>query len=70
MRHDAFRLTNAARLRAITDRTHPRPRGALMDFDNLTAAALVAAGQHDDLVAFPDSRRHHSTSGASEMIVM
>ena len=32
--------------------------------------ALVAAGDHDDLVALPDFRRHHSTSGASEMIFM
>src|SRR6187551_404296 len=32
--------------------------------------ALVAAGQHDDLVALADLRSHHSTSGASEMIFM
>ena len=34
------------------------------------ASALVAAGENDDLVAFPDFRGHHSTSGASEMIFM
>src|SRR6516225_2396610 len=37
---------------------------------HLAAAALVAAGQHDDLVTFPDLGSHHSTSGASEMIFM
>src|SRR6266404_3087527 len=36
----------------------------------LAAATLVAARQHDDLVALPDFRSHHSTSGASEMIFM
>src|SRR5262249_28096763 len=38
--------------------------------DDLTGAALVAAGQHHDLVALTDLGRHHSTSGASEMIFM
>src|SRR5438874_7591637 len=38
--------------------------------EHLAGAALVAAGQHDDLVAFPDLGSHHSTSGASEMIFM
>src|SRR5712675_1228697 len=32
--------------------------------------ALVAAVEHDDLVALPDLGSHHSTSGASEMIFM
>src|SRR5579859_993339 len=36
----------------------------------LAGATLVAADQHDDLVAFPDLGSHHSTSGASEMIFM
>src|SRR5712671_5445876 len=38
--------------------------------EHLAGAALVAAVQHDDLVAFADLGRHHSTSGASEMIFM
>src|SRR4051812_49449819 len=38
--------------------------------EHFAGAALVAAGQHDDLVTFPDLGSHHSTSGASEMIFM
>src|SRR5664279_5435943 len=38
--------------------------------EHLARTALVTAVQHDDLVAFPDLRGHHSTSGASEMIFM
>src|ERR1700760_3482933 len=38
--------------------------------EHLAGTALVAAGQHNDLVAFPDLGSHHSTSGASEMIFM
>src|SRR5262249_15832809 len=38
--------------------------------DPLAGAPLVAAGEHDHLVALADFRRHHSTSGASEMIFM
>src|SRR5436305_5762057 len=39
--------------------------------DDLTGAALVLAGQHDDRIALLDFLRgHHSTSGASEMIFM
>src|ERR1700710_923314 len=38
--------------------------------DRLTGTALVAAVQHNDLVALPDLGSHHSTSGASEMIFM
>src|SRR5882724_12037170 len=52
------------------DAAHERPFVARMHSDDLTTAALVTAGQHDDLVALPDSCRHHSTSGASEMIFM
>src|SRR5476651_2280901 len=37
---------------------------------HLTGATLVAAVEHDDLVALPDLGSHHSTSGASEMIFM
>src|SRR5262249_21903048 len=39
-------------------------------FDDLAGAALVAAGDDDDLVAFTDLGGHYSTSGASEMIFM
>src|SRR5437016_392705 len=38
--------------------------------DHFAGAALVAAGEHDHLVALSDLRRHYSTSGASEMIFM
>src|SRR5258708_3124429 len=38
--------------------------------ERLAGAALVAAVQHDDLVALADLGSHHSTSGASEMIFM
>src|SRR3954462_13433392 len=38
--------------------------------ESLAGAPLVAARQHDDLVALPDLGSHHSTSGASEMIFM
>src|SRR6202051_1675774 len=38
--------------------------------EHLAGATLVAAVQHDDLVALPDLGSHHSTSGASEMIFM
>src|ERR1700676_1926173 len=38
--------------------------------EHFAGAALVAAVQHDDLVALPDLGGHHSTSGASEMIFM
>src|SRR5829696_9044944 len=38
--------------------------------DHFARAALVAPGDHDDLVSLADLRRHYSTSGASEMIFM
>src|SRR5438876_9330975 len=38
--------------------------------EHLAGAALVAAVQHDHLVALADLGSHHSTSGASEMIFM
>src|SRR3954470_15555521 len=52
------------------DAAYQRPalRGAYLE--HLAGAALVAAGQHNDLVTFPDLGSHHSTSGASEMIFM
>src|SRR5258705_10842005 len=38
--------------------------------EHLAGAALVAAVQHDYLLALADLGGHHSTSGASEMIFM
>src|SRR6201997_4342268 len=38
--------------------------------EHLAGATLVAARQHDNLVTLADLGRHHSTSGASEMIFM
>src|SRR5215831_11237836 len=52
---------DAAHERAVVVRAH---------LDDLAGAALVAARQYDDLVALADLCRHHSTSGASEMIFM
>src|SRR5205814_6702274 len=42
--------------------------GAHLEY--LAGRALLAAGQHHDLVALADLGGHHSTSGASEMIFM
>src|SRR5262245_23481956 len=50
------------------DTAHQRGTLVGTHLEHLAAAALVAAAQHDDLVAFPDLGSHHSTSGASEMI--
>src|SRR5580704_13398552 len=52
------------------DAAHERARLGDPHLDHLADAALVAAGQHHDLVALADLRGHHSTSGASEMIFM
>src|SRR5450755_663707 len=52
------------------DAAHQRDTLGGTHLEHLARAALVAAVQHDDLVAFPDLRSHHSTSGASEMIFM
>src|ERR1700675_1460726 len=52
---------DAATPRLVVVRTH---------LERLAGTALVAAVQHDDLVALPDLGSHHSTSGASEMIFM
>src|SRR5262245_62892885 len=40
------------------------------DFDHLAGAALVAAGEHDHLVALLEPGRPPRTSGASEMSFM
>src|SRR5262245_14272006 len=47
---------DAAHEHAVIVRTH---------LDDLAGAALVTASEQDDLVALPDLRGHHSTSGAS-----
>src|SRR5262249_18930949 len=57
----ALDRVDAAHQRALLGRAH---------LDHLPGATLVAAGEHDHLVALLDLRRHHSTSGASEMIFM
>ena len=52
----------------LTPATIARPSVGI-DRRDLARAALVAAGQNDDLVALLDLGGHHSTSGASEMIL-
>ena len=53
---------DAAHERAVLLRAH---------LDDFAVLALVAAGEHDDVVALLDLERcHHSTSGASETIFM
>src|SRR6202049_3592403 len=52
------------------DAAHQRLVLGRMHLEHLAGAALVAAVQHDDLVALADLGSHHSTSGASEMIFM
>src|SRR5436189_5950321 len=49
---------------------HQRAILLAQNLDHLAGATLVAAGEHDHLVALADLGRHHSTSGASEMIFM
>ena len=57
------------RLTMLMPRTSARLLGRT-HLDHLAGAALVAPGDDHDLVALADLRRHHSTSGASEMIFM
>src|SRR5262245_54225998 len=52
------------------DAAHQRAAFGRPHFDHLAGAALVAASEHDHLVALLDLGRHHRTSGASEMIFM
>src|SRR4051812_32805791 len=69
---DAAFLLRALLLVALdhVDATHQRAVSGRAHLNHLTAAALVAASEHHDLVALADLCRHHSTSGASEMIFM
>src|SRR3954462_3973780 len=52
------------------DAAHQRLVGVRTHLEHFAGTALIAAVQHDDLVALPDLGSHHSTSGASEMIFM
>src|SRR4249919_1363432 len=70
--NDAALLLRALLLVAL-DHVDAAHQGAVVlgtHLDHLAGAALVAAGEHDHLVALTDLRCHHSTSGASEMIFM
>src|SRR5580704_13501724 len=67
----AFLLRGLARV--ALDHVDAAHQGAVVvraHLDHLAAPALVAAGEHDDLVALADLCGHHNTSGASEMIFM
>src|SRR5262249_55876379 len=70
--HDAAFLGRALALVALdhVDAAHQRTAFGRTHLDHLTGATLIASGQHDHLVALANLRRHHSTSGASEMIFM
>src|SRR5262249_29606295 len=69
---DAAFLRTGLLLMALddVDAAHQRTSLDRMHFDDFTGSSLVAAGEHDDLVALADFCRHHSTSGAREMIFM
>src|SRR6476469_2176105 len=65
------RLVRLAMARVDVDPRHDHLAVLRHRLDDLTRAPLVLAGQHHDAVALLDLlRRHHSTSGASEMIFM
>src|SRR5260370_17827233 len=49
---------------------HQRAIPLAQNLDDLAATALVAAGEHDHLVALPNLARHSSTSWSSESISM
>src|SRR5579883_730457 len=72
LRDDAAFLLRGLTLVALdhVDAAHHDAALVRTHLDHLAAAALVAAGEHDDPVALADLRGHHSTSGASEMIFM
>src|SRR5579872_1418715 len=71
-RDDAALLVLGLLLVALdeVDAAHQRLALVGAHFEHFAGAALVAARQHDDLVALADLGSHHSTSGASEMIFM
>src|SRR6185437_12373816 len=71
-RDDAALLRLGLLLVPLDEIDPPHQRLALVGthLEHLAGAALVAARQHDDLVALADLGSHHSTSGASEMIFM
>ena len=50
------------------DAAHDRAFCRGLDPDHFAGAAFVTPCQNDDPVAFLDFRRHHKTSGASDMI--
>src|SRR5580693_9640826 len=52
------------------DARHQRAAFLGEDLQDFALLALIAARRDDDAIAFSDFRRHHSTSGASEMIFM
>src|ERR1700710_2590101 len=72
LRDDAALLRLGLLLVALDeiDAAHQRLALARAHLEHLAGATLVAAVEHDDLVALPDLGSHHSTSGASEMIFM
>src|SRR3954470_24952811 len=70
--NDAALLLSALLLVAL-DHVDAAHQGVVLlrtHLDHLAGAPLVAAGEHDHLVALSDLRCHQSTSGASEMIFM
>src|ERR1700749_1438893 len=71
-RDDAALLVLGLLLVALdeVDATHQRLAVVGTHLEHLAGTTLVAARQHDDLVAFPDLGSHHSTSGSSELIFM
>src|SRR4029077_19748467 len=70
--NDAALLLGRLALVALdhVDAAHHCARLGRTHLQHFAGAALVAAGDHDDLVALADFRSHHSTSGASEIIFM
>src|SRR4029078_7892341 len=71
-RDDAALLLRRLLLVALdhVDAAHQRSAVGRAHLDHLAAAALRAPRAHDHAIAFSDLGRHHSTSGASEMIFM
>src|SRR5437660_5250116 len=72
LRDDAALLARALLLMTLDhmNAAHQRTLLRAAHLDHLAAPSLVAAGNDHDGIALADLRRHHSTSGASEMIFM